>query len=131
MNRKHIDPAAETEQQNGGYAVVHNRKADIIAIVVCLLIAVMVWLVFMNKTESDYVRLVVDKPAQGYEYELSVTQVEIEGRVTDLRDVSEVKVKLPAATEGTFVLNETALALPEGVSLTKSVTLTVTVTKAE
>lgn len=133
MNRKHIDPHVETEQQqNGQYAVAHNRKADIIAAVVCLLLAVLVWLVFMNRTETDYVELVVAEPAEGYRYELSVTQIEIEGGVTDLRNVTEIKVKLPAvaaATEGVYQLDESALMLPDGVVFAKSLNLTVTVTK--
>lgn len=127
MNRKHIDPAAEAEQSNGQYAVVRNRKADIIAICVCVLIALLVWLVFMNRTESDYVELVIDNPAEGYEYKLSVTQVEIEGRVTDLRRVSEIRVVLPAWSADEYHLNEGDLELPDGVALSKSLNLTVEV----
>lgn len=131
MNRKHIDPTADNEQQNGQYAVGRNRKVDIIAICVCLLIALLVWLVFMNRTESDYVELVIDNPAEGYEYKLSVTQVEIEGRVTDLRQVNEIKVVLPAWNADEYHLDEGDLELPDGVSLSKSLNLTVEVTASK
>ena len=132
MNRKHIDDPNLTEQQNGQYAVARNRKFDVVAALICLLLAVLAWLVFMNRTESDYVELVVAEPQAGYVYELSVTQVEIEGSVTALRDVTEIKINLPAPVEGkqVYTLCEANLELPEGIVLSKALTLTVTVTKA-
>ena len=130
MNRKHIDSTTELDQQqNGQYAVERNRKADIIAIVVCLLLAVLVWLVFMNRTESDYVELVVADTVEGCEYSLSVTQIEIEGSVTDLRDITEIKVRLDSHEPGTYSLDEGDLVLPDGVVLSNALNLTVTVTK--
>ena len=132
MNRKHIEDPTLTEQQNGQYAVARNRRFDAVAALACLLIAVLVWLVFMNRTESDYVELVIAQPQAGYEYELSVTQVEIEGSVTALRDVTEIKIKLPALEEGkqVYTLCEANLEMPDGIVLSKALTLTVTVTKA-
>lgn len=126
MNRKHIEPAPEASQ-NGQFEVVRNRKMDIVAIVVCLLIAVLVWLVFMNTNDSDYVELSIANPADNCRYELSVTQVEIEGTISDLRRVSRIEVILPEGEATEYHLNEGDLVLPEGVTLSKGLNLTVTV----
>ena len=132
MNRKHIDPAMEAEQQqNGQYAVVRNRKWDIIAACVCLLLAVLAWLVIMNRHESDFVVLRISEPSQEYEYELSVTQVEIEGTVNDLRKADAVEVVLPQGLQpGEYKLNELSgayLDIPDGVTLNAIPDLKITV----
>lgn len=137
MNRKHTENVAVPEQQNGQYAVTRNRKADIVALVICLLLAVLVWLMFMNGTESDYVELVIEDECSSCEYTLSVTQVEIEGSAADLREIEAIGVDLSrvdkkhvtVVTENKVIyeVTEANLLLPEGVALSKPLNLTVTV----
>ena len=134
MNRKTTVSTADAEQNNGQFAVKRNHKADIVAILVCVLIALLVWLVLMNGVETDIVELVVVNKDPAYEYELSVTQVEVEGSAVDLRKVTEIPVKLPDGLEpGVYRLDDVhgaALLLPEGISLARSLNLTITVTEA-
>ena len=133
MNHKQIDAPAGIEQQNGQYEVKRSCKLDVIAAVVCLLVALLVWLVFMNRTETDYVELVIANPQRGCEYELSVTQIEVEGSVIKLRSVSEIGILLDEAAlaeldaKSVCHLDESDLQMPDGVSFSKSLSLTVTV----
>ena len=134
MNRKNTVSTVEAEQNNGQFEVKRNHKADIIAALVCVLIALLVWLVLMNGVETDFVELVVVNKDPAYKYELSVTQVEVEGSAVDLRKVTEIYVKLPEGLKpGVYRLDDihgASLLVPEGISLARTLNLTVTVTEA-
>ena len=55
MNRKHIQEDMTAE--NGGYAVKSSRKRDIVAAVICLVLAMVVWLFVMNVDDTADVGL--------------------------------------------------------------------------
>ena len=78
-NRNEIDAkSADIEQGNGEYAVRRSRRANIIAIVVCLLLALLVWVMVMNAEDTERVSLALDVPEDSaYTYELSTDEIEI------------------------------------------------------
>ena len=126
MNRKNIEQENE-RLDNGEYAVRRSRRSNIIAAVVCLVLAFCVWLVVMNAQDTAY--LPVEAP-EGYE--LSMTSLEVKGTVTAIKKADRIEVRLPPeATEpGTYVLTEQNLIFPDGVRPVEDVYLTVTVEKA-
>jgi NAD(P)-dependent dehydrogenase (short-subunit alcohol dehydrogenase family) len=55
-NRNEIDvKSADIGQGNGEYAVRRSRRANIVAIVVCLLLALLVWVLVMNAEDTERV----------------------------------------------------------------------------
>ena len=131
MNRKHVDTTDELEQQSGSeYTVKSNSRASVIAAVICLLLAVLVWITVMSRTDSDYLSVYVADRQEGYVYELSADMIKVEGKVADLRLAKEIGVRLPEnAGVGEYKLSdgELELVLPEGVQLSVDIDLTVTV----
>lgn len=126
MNRKH-QLQNETEQQNGEYAVRRSRRFDIIALVICLLLAFVVWVVVMGTEDADHITLSVVDPVSSYTYTLSETYVEVMGNVSDLRLAKEIGVLVKDKGPGIYTLTEQDLDLPEGVYLSEPLSLTLTV----
>ena len=128
MNRKNIDLVQEGEQQKSGeYAVRRSRWTDVIAALVCIVLAFAVWLLVMSRTDNDYFLLEVADPAAGYTYSFSTTHLEVKGSVADLRATDSVAVRVPATAPGTYEVTEADLILPDGISLVSTLKLTVTV----
>ena len=131
MDRKHLDTANGLEQQNGGeYTVKSNYRANIIAAVICLLLALFIWIMVMGKTDCDYVPVRVVNEKENYTYVLSVDTIKVEGKISDLRHAEEIGVRLPEnAGEGEYRLSakQLELELPEGVGLSVDIELVVTV----
>ena len=131
MNRKQIDTTDGVERQNDGeYTVKSNYRANIIAVVICLLLALLVWITVMGITDSDYVCVRVANGRDGYTYALSADMIKVEGKISDLRHAKEIGVRLPEhAGEGEYKLSDgqLELELPEGVQLSVDIDLTVTV----
>lgn len=119
MNRKLIDPHTDTDQQkNGEYAVRRSRRSNIIAAVVCLLLALVVWGVIMGTGDTDYVAVRVMNPEDEFEYTLSVDLLEVGGSVGALRRADQIGVILPEkVVSGVYRLTVDDLVLPEGVHL--------------
>ena len=110
------------------YVVRRSRLSDIIAVIVPVALALIVWVVVMNTEDSDQVFLKVIDPTAGYTYELSVEHVEIEGTVAALRTAKFVGVRLPENIgPGEYEIDEEELILPRGVRLTEPIRLSVTV----
>ncbi len=128
MNRK-IESHSDIEQQkNGEYAVRHSRSATVIAAVVCVLLAVVVWGIIMGSTDSDYVALRVVNTGEEFTYTVSVDFVEVEGSVGALRHTDYVGVRAPEnAVAGVYQLTVDDLILPEGVHLTDEPDIVLTV----
>ena len=131
MDRKHLNTANGLEQQNGGeYTVKSNYRANIIAAVICLLLAFLIWIIVMGRTDCDYISVRVVNGQENYTYALSVDTVKVEGKISDLRRAEEIGVRLPEnAGEGEYKLsaNQLELELPEGVGLSVDIELIVTV----
>ena len=128
MNRKHTLPIQEEETNtSGAYAVHRSWLVDIGALAVCLLLALLIWIVVMNTEDTEELALRVLAPQEGYTYTLSVEQLEVEGKTVDLKAAKSIGVCIPGHASGTYVLAEEDLVLPEGVHLTAPLTVTITV----
>ncbi|MBE6703086.1 MAG: hypothetical protein E7585_06720 [Ruminococcaceae bacterium] len=130
MNRKQIDALNGSEQQNGEYALRRSRRANIIAAVVCLALAFVVWVVLMGFGDSDHVALTVLDQQEAYRYTLSNDLVEVKGSLAVLRSTTEIGVRLKDDDgDGVYRLSdgELELLLPDGIQLVSNFELTVTV----
>lgn len=130
MNHKHMDTTGELEQQGGEYTVKNSYLSTVIAAVICLLLALLVWIIVMSRPDSDYLSVCVVDQQAGYTYEVSVDMIKVEGKVSDLRHAETVGIRLPEnAGAGEYKLSEgqLELELPDGVQLSVDIDLTVTV----
>lgn len=107
-----------------------NVRAHIVALVICLLLAVAVWIVVMGRTDSDYLRLELRGGEDDMNYELSASALEVEGKVADLRHANVIRVYVPQSIDepGEYRLQWSDLILPDGVVLTGELSLTLKVT---
>ena len=122
----------EEQADSGEYVVLRNYHHSMIALAVCFVLAVMLWMVSMNAEDTRRYRLHLDATgADNYTYTLSLDEVEVKGRISALKDMSVVHVNIPMlalVTEGTYVVPAEYVELPDGVRLTEDVELTITVT---
>ena len=129
MNRKHIQEDMTAE--NGGYAVKSSRKRDIVAAVICLVLAMVVWLFVMNVDDTADVGLSLAGGSAAYTYTLSGDSLEVAGTVVAIkaaqRDGITVKIPAAATAPGSYQITLEELVLPEGVALTSLPELTLTV----
>lgn len=128
MNRsKHEN--ADLGIENGEYAVHRSHLSLIIAAVICLLLAVIVWLMVMNVEDTAYIPLEVKGGTADCTYLLSDTELEVSGTVLFLKKADRIEVIVPPTFEqpGTYTLSLSNLVLPEGVSLSELPNLTLTV----
>ena len=130
-NRNEIDvKSADIEQGNGEYAVRRSRRANIVAIVVCLLLALLVWVLVMNAEDTERVSLALDVPEDSaYTYELSTDEIEIKGSVATLKDIEEIVV-VPSEEMNkpdVYHVSIDNFKLPEGVTLAGMPELTIIV----
>ena len=98
-----------------------------------MVLSVVIWAVVMNAQSNAEVSLALPGAPEGYTYTFSDNTVEIKGRIIDIKRVESIRVALPeelAEKEGTHTLSLEHLVLPEGVSPTAAVEITLTVTKA-
>ena len=129
MNRKLIDTQNDIEQQkNGEYAVSHNRVTTVIAALVCVLLAVVVWVVIMGTGDSDYVPIRLLNTTEEYTYTVSADFLEITGTVGALRHADSIGIRVPDnAVAGVYSLSIDDLILPEGVYPAGEINLVLTV----
>ena len=128
VNRKNTFSETNEEfNKSGEYAVHRNRWMDAVVLLVCLLLALLVWIVVMQTENTDKAELYVMAPQDGLTYTLSIDSVEIEGKIVDLKAVERIGVRVPGHTAGVYTLTEQDLDLPEGVQLTAPLTLTLSV----
>ncbi len=129
-NRNEIDvKSADIEQGNGEYAVRRSRRANIIAIAVCLLLALLVWVMVMNAEDTERVSLSLDAPDNEYVYELSDDEIEIKGSVAELKNIEEIVV-LPSEEmnkPGVHHVSIDNFDFPEGITLAGVPELTIIV----
>lgn len=118
--------AQEGEQQEQR----RHRHWDLLAVLLCLVLAFCVWLCVMNMQDTDYISLELSGGNAELHYVLSESSVSVEGAVCDLKDLSVIEVVVPdeAVVPGTYELDASDLKLPEGIYLTGALRLTLTVT---
>lgn len=118
-------------EENGESLVHRSRRANIIAAVLCVLFAVVVWALVMNAEDATEVELQLPQPAAGYTYTLSDDSIDIKGRIMDVKRVESIEIVVPKEFQvaGTHTLSLEHLILPEGVSPTAAVEITLTVTE--
>ena len=128
MNRNQIELENQNELQQGEYVVRRSRRSTIIALCVCVLLALVVWVAVMNAQDTDQIAIELLATSNEYSYTLSDAHIEVEGTVAVLRHVKVIEISVSDYDEpGVYELTEDQLELPEGVSLTKPLTLTITV----
>lgn len=129
MNRKHEN--TELGIDNGEYAVRRSRFSLIVAAVVCLLLAVVVWLMVMNVEDTKKLPLEVVGAQAEYVYVLSDAELEVSGAVVFLKMSDRIEVIVPeqATAPGTYVIALEDLVLPEGVSLSELTGIKLTVSE--
>ncbi len=110
------------------FTVRRSRSSNVIAAVLCILLAVVVWLVVMQLEQTDTVSLSLKGVPDGYVCVLSDTMIDVRGTALTLKNVDTIEVVYPKwiRSPGTYYLTATDLSLPEGVTLAEELVLTVT-----
>ena len=131
MKENEILTTDEIEVQQGEQLEQRpHRHWDILAVLLCLLLAFGVWLCVMNMQDTDYIPLELSGTKAGMHYALSEDGVTVEGAVCDLKDLSRIEVVVPeeATAPGTYRLDIADLKMPDGIYLTGELRLVLTVT---
>lgn len=135
MNDKNVLMDKDAEQAQHAHAPQHKPYGVVIAAVVCLLLALVVWVGVMNTYDTDYIPVRVVAP-DGYTCELSADGVEVDGTVATLRGLKEIVIPISAEYAefviylgGQTMMPEAMLQLPDGVQLTRDWSAVLTVTK--
>ena len=137
MNDKKFLAEKDAEKATGARSSRHGVCGAIVAAVICLLLALVVWVGVMNTQDTDYIPVRIEGP-EGYECTLSVDGVEVEGKVSQLRCLDEIVVKLTDSDieefryydydgDGNNNVNEALLQLPDGVYTTREFSAVLTV----
>ena len=118
-------------REDTNFTVRRTRSSGVIAAVLCLLLAVIVWLVVMQLEQTDTVGLSLKNAPDAYTCVLSDTMVDVRGTALALKALDTVEVVFPAwiSAPGTYTLTAKDLDLPEGVVLAEELLLTVTVSE--
>ena len=130
MNRKsNLQNANAEALENSEYAVRRNRRFDLIALLISFLVAILVWIVIMNLESTEELSLSLSQNDPALCYELSCTEIQVRGRLADIKGCDAVTVKLPEGLSAgdCYALSEKDLCLPEGVALACPLDLFVTV----
>lgn len=127
MDQNPIIPEKEENVETGQYAVKRSLRTDVIAAVICFLLAFLVWFVVMHLQDTDY--LAVDTAGLPEGYTISVTELEVKGTVAALRNAGKIEIQgIPAGlAAGTYTLYDSVFVLPEGLELGDAPTVTLTV----
>ncbi|MBQ2757165.1 MAG: hypothetical protein IJF31_01650 [Clostridia bacterium] len=128
MNRKHENADIAMEQSE--YTPHRSHVSLIVAGLVCLMLALLIWLLVMNTDDTAYVSLELTGGDAAYTYVLSDTALEVSGATYFLKKAESIQVTVPAAANesGTYEVELADLVLPEGVALVQDLSLTLTVT---
>ncbi len=133
MKENEILKNTEQDQQDEVVEVRHRHVHwDILAVLLCLVLAFAIWLCVMNTKDTDYVpfRLVVEGEGTDYTYALSTEGTVVEGTVSSLKELFEIDVIVPEGlAPGKYELSEADLDLPEGVYPVGELHLTLTVSE--
>ncbi|MBE6630803.1 MAG: hypothetical protein E7624_08165 [Ruminococcaceae bacterium] len=115
MSDKKILQENGTEQKSSAPNVHKRVFSTLLALGVCLVLALFVWIVVMNAEDTSCVTVRIVGP-NDMEYELSDTDVEIEGTVAKLKELGVIEIVVPAGTAaGVYRVTDVDLGLPDGV----------------
>ena len=136
MNDKEILMEKDVEQQSDARVARHSVLGAMLAVLLCILLAGIVWVCVMNTQDTDFIPVRLEAP-EGYECTLSVDGVEVEGKVSALRNLDVVVIELDEQ-EALYILfpcggedeAEPYLKLPDGVSLAGNLNAVITVRKS-
>lgn len=111
------------------FTVQRSRSSKIIAAVLCILLAVLVWLVVIQLEQTDTFKLSLNGAPEQYICVLSDTMIDVKGTALALREIDTIQVTCPKMINapGTYQLTVGDLHLPEGVTLAEELVLTLTV----
>jgi hypothetical protein len=127
MNDKEILMEKDVEQQSDARVARHSVLGAMLAVLLCILLAGIVWVCVMNTQDTDFIPVRLEAP-EGYECTLSVDGVEVEGKVSALRNLDVVVISIPDDWgPGTHYVTTSMLVLPEGVTPSGAWDVTVTV----
>lgn len=106
----------EAEQQQGDIVRARTKwPVYVLAFILCLALATLVWVCVMNSQDTDYITLQLEDAAA--DCTLSMPTVKVEGSVSALKGLTVITVKNKDLAPGTYPLTEQLLELPEGVHL--------------
>lgn len=110
------------------FTVQRSRSVKIIAAVLCILLAVLVWLVVIQLEQTDTFKLSLKGAPHQYICVLSDTMIDVKGTALVLKEIDTIEVICPTIdAPGTYQLTASDLQLPEGVTLAEELVLTLTV----
>ena len=132
MNRNdEIEINEAADSGSGEYVVRRDYQRNMIALSICFVLAVLLWMFAMNAEDTRTCELFLDATGSDqYRYELSHDEVEVSGSVALLKDLEVVHINIPVLAqvgEGTYRIPAEYLVLPDGVQLTGDIELTITV----
>ena len=136
MNDKEILMEKDAEQEQSERAPRRRVYGSILVIILCLVMALVVWVGVMNTQDTDYIPVRLVGP-EGYRCHVSVDGVEVKGRVSDLRNLDEIVIELDEQ-EALRILfpcggkadAEDYLKLPDGVTIAGDLNAVITVSKS-
>ena len=97
----------------------------VVAAVLCVMLAILMWICVMHTQDTDYIPIRVITPA-GLDYELSVQGVTVEGSVAALRHLDEICITVTGSEPTSYCVSAEMLELPEGVTLAENWSATLT-----
>lgn len=120
---------ASTHDEDTDFTVRRSHASRVIAALLCILLAVAVWLVVIQLEHTDTVKLSLKGAPEQYACVLSDTMIDVKGTVLDLKKIDAIEVICPAYINapGTYLLTVSDLQLPDGVTLAEELVITLTV----
>ena len=112
------------QQESAGARPRAGGPVTVLAFLLCLVLALVVWVCVMNTVDTDYILLALP---EGVDCTLSGTAVKVEGPVSALKELGAINVKCDGLAPGTYPLTARLLELPEGVHLCTDVVVYLTV----
>ncbi len=101
--RRHIFEEHDKTNSEGDYTVKRNKKADIIARIVCVILAIFIWIYAVSSSNTTYTQpfdaipVAMTGTANGYTVDVSDTPITVTvtvmGRRRDVRKVSSDDIK--------------------------------------
>ena len=136
MNDKEIMLEKGAEQQSASHVSHRRVYGTVFAAIVCILLALLVWVSVMNTQDTDYIPIRVEVP-EGYACTLSVEGVTVQGTVMSLKKLDEIVVTFSAENvqeilyyyDGAVRVNGNILPLPADVSVSAEWEALLTVTE--
>lgn len=112
------------QQESAGVRPRARGPITVLAFLLCLALALVVWVCVMNTVDTDYILLALP---EGVDCALSGTAVKVEGPVSALKELDVIYVNCEGLAPGSYPLTTRLLVLPEGVHLCTDIVVYLTV----